>query len=201
MILAVAAAIAALLLLPAALRSRRRRRRLARAGSGEPGAAGASWTELEDTAIDHGIGPQPGESARMVANRLARHAHLVDADRARLHQLVLAAEREWYDTAAHTAPARSAATARIHDTAAAVTIGDHRAGPGNDGALLAATSGAWSAAFTATPPSAGPAGSSRGPCVRTPDEAPIKDLSRHIPTRQSRQCRQRSAHVVTSVTK
>jgi len=138
-ILAVAAAIAALLLLPAALRYRRRRRRLARAGSGEPGAAGASWTELEDTAIDHRIGPQPGESARMVANRLARHAHLVDADRARLHQLVLAAEREWYDTAAHTAPARSAATARIHDTAAAVTIGDHRAGPGNDGALLAAS--------------------------------------------------------------
>ncbi len=138
-ILAVSAAIAALLLLPAGLRYRRRRRRLTRAGSGGPGAAGASWTELEDTAIDHGIGPQPGESARMVANRLARHAHLVDEDRARLRQLVMAAEREWYDTAAHTAPARPAATARIHDRAAAVTLGYHRDGAGNDGALLAAS--------------------------------------------------------------
>lgn len=134
-ILTVAAVIAALLL-PVALRSRRRRRRLARAGSGELGAA---WTELEDTAIDHGIGPQPGESARMVANRLARHAHLMDEDRARLRQLVLAAEREWYDTAAHTPPGRSAATAHIQDTAATATFGDHRAGPGNDGALLAAS--------------------------------------------------------------
>lgn len=86
-----------LLFLPTAVRTGRRRERLVVAGSGKHGAASAAWTEIEDTAIDHGILAHSAESARVTANRLARHAHLNAADRARLRAVVVAAEREWYD--------------------------------------------------------------------------------------------------------
>lgn len=90
------AVLAALLLIPTAVRIRRRGRRLALAGSGRPGAAAAAWAEIEDTGIDHGILPHLAESARVTANRLARRAHLADADRVRLRTVVVSAEQEWY---------------------------------------------------------------------------------------------------------
>jgi len=88
--------LAGLLLSPTAIRAGRRRDRLVVAASGRSGAASAAWTEIEDTGIDHGILSHSAESARVTANRLARHAHLNAADRARLRAVVVAAEREWY---------------------------------------------------------------------------------------------------------
>lgn len=90
------ALVTALLLIPTAVRIRRRRHRLAVAAHGGHGAATAAWTEIEDSAIDHGILPHSAESARVTANRLARRAHLEDADRVRLRALVVAAELDWY---------------------------------------------------------------------------------------------------------
>ncbi|MET3807013.1 transglutaminase-like putative cysteine protease [Nakamurella sp. UYEF19] len=90
------ALITGLVLIPTAIRTRRRRHRLSVAAHGGPGAATAAWAEIEDTAIDHGILPHSAESARVTANRLARRAHLEDADRVRLRALVMAAELEWY---------------------------------------------------------------------------------------------------------
>lgn len=89
-----------LLGLPTALRLRRRRMRLATAKAGGPGSASAAWAEIEDTAIDHGVVPHSAESARVTANRLARRAHLDNDARLRLRAVVVAAEREWYGTAA-----------------------------------------------------------------------------------------------------
>ena len=97
-VLAVLAVLALALLVPTAVRLRRRGRRLATARSGSAGAAAAAWAEIEDTAIDHGIGQQPNESARVSANRLARRAHLEPEDRSRLRGIVMAAERSWYGT-------------------------------------------------------------------------------------------------------
>ncbi len=95
-VLLVLVLLGALLSVPALLRRRRRVARLRLAGSGGKGAAGAAWSELEDTAADHGITLHPNESARITANRLARRAHLENSDRARLRDLVIGAEREWY---------------------------------------------------------------------------------------------------------
>jgi len=100
--------LAGLLLLPTALRLRRRRSRLQLARSGGPGSASAAWTEIEDTAVDHGILPHSAESARVTANRLARRAHLGESDRAQLRAVVLAAEQEWYGVGAGGADAGGA---------------------------------------------------------------------------------------------
>jgi transglutaminase-like putative cysteine protease len=96
--------VAAALMTPTAVRAGRRRRRLAVAGRGGPGAATAAWAEVEDTAVDFGIGLSPTESARSTANRLARRAHLETPEREKMRALVLRAEREWYATPS-TAPA------------------------------------------------------------------------------------------------
>jgi len=85
-----------LLMIPNLVRAGRRKRRLALIRSGVPGSATAAWTEIEDTATDHGILPQAAESARVTANRLARRAHLEMTDRGRLRGVVVAAEKEWY---------------------------------------------------------------------------------------------------------
>ncbi len=97
-VLAAVLGLGALLALPTALRLRRRRRRLTVARSAVFGSAEAAWSEIEDTAVDHGILPHPAESTRVTANRLARRAHLDSAGRARLRAVVMAAEREWYST-------------------------------------------------------------------------------------------------------
>ena len=94
--LSILAAAAAGLAAPTALRRRRRRRRLAITTSGGAAAAASAWDELEDTAIDHHLYPQPTESARAIANRIARRAQLGPTDRTRLRQLVLQVETGWY---------------------------------------------------------------------------------------------------------
>lgn len=99
LVVAALVALLGLLLLPTGLRSRRRQRRLTTARAGGPGSAAAAWTEIEDTAIDHGIFPHSAESARVTANRLARRAHLDDNAKLWLRAVVVAAEREWYGVA------------------------------------------------------------------------------------------------------
>ena len=54
-----------LLMLPTVIRAGRRRRRLSLIRTGGPGSAAAAWSEIEDTAIDHGILPHVAESARV----------------------------------------------------------------------------------------------------------------------------------------
>ncbi len=132
-ILAVVALILALLMIPTALRIRRRSRRMAVVRSAGPGAAAAAWAEIEDTAIDHGILPHAAESARVTANRLARRAHLSDADRVRLRAVVVAAEQHWYGvpevtavsdaTAAAAADANSAADGHLETVGAVGSSG------------------------------------------------------------------------------
>ncbi len=90
LLVAVAAAV------PVLVRQGRRRSRLATADGGGPGAAVAAWQEIEDLAIDHGLGLNAAESARATANRLARSAHLTDQGRAELRAVVTEAERSWY---------------------------------------------------------------------------------------------------------
>ncbi len=129
-ILAVVALLLGLLMLPTLVRTSRRRRRLALVGSGAPGCAQTAWTEIEDTAIDHGILPHAAESARVTANRLARRAHLEAADRARLRAVVVAAEREWYglssaigEAGSATGPANGSATTMVIDRPAEMADG------------------------------------------------------------------------------
>ena len=74
--LAILALIAAAAAGPTVVRRRRRDQRLAEADSGSAGAAAAAWREIEDLAVDHGIGINPAESARATANRLAKASHL-----------------------------------------------------------------------------------------------------------------------------
>lgn len=98
-VLAVIAALVvlgALLAAPTVLRERRRRRRGETVTAGGPGAHLAAWAELEDLMVDHDLEANPSESARVRANRLARVAHLRDADRAVLRDIVNGAERAWY---------------------------------------------------------------------------------------------------------
>lgn len=110
---------------PRVFRARRRHRRLATAAGGAAGAAAAAWAEIEDTAVDHGIALQSAESARVSANRIAKRAHLENADRVRLREVVMAAERGWYGS---------------DDSAAGPGFGaaDHVTGPtGSNGAATA----------------------------------------------------------------
>ena len=81
---------------PTVVRRRRRDRRLALADAGGPGAAAAAWREIEDLAVDHGVGINPAESARATANRLSKATHLSERGRAELRALVTAVERGWY---------------------------------------------------------------------------------------------------------
>ena len=97
--LAILALLAAAAAGPTVVRRRRRDRRLAEADAGGPDAAAAAWREIEDLAVDHGIGLDPAESARATANRLAKATHLSENGRAELRALVTAAERGWYGVA------------------------------------------------------------------------------------------------------
>lgn len=81
---------------PTVVRERRRRRRADTVTAGGPGAALAAWAELEDLLVDHGVGGDASESARVRANRLARTAHLGEPHREVLRDIVGAAERSWY---------------------------------------------------------------------------------------------------------
>ena len=84
---------------PSLVRGVRRRRRLAAGAAGGPGAAEAVWREIEDLAVDHGLGTNPAESARATANRLAKAGHLDARGRDQLRDVVIAAERDWYGAA------------------------------------------------------------------------------------------------------
>ncbi len=94
------AVLGALGALPSIVRTARRRHRLAAGDAGGPGAAAAVWREIEDLAVDHGLGLNAAESARATANRLAKAAHLDGAGRDDLRAVVMAAEREWYSAGA-----------------------------------------------------------------------------------------------------
>lgn len=86
---------------PSLLRSARRRRRLARAAGGGPDAASAAWREILDTAVDHGLVFETGDSARQIANAVARRADLSAPARDRLRTVVTAVEEDWYSSAPH----------------------------------------------------------------------------------------------------
>lgn len=81
---------------PTLVRRQRRNHRLAAADAGGPGAAAAAWREIEDLAVDHGIGLNPAESARATANRMAKTAHLAERGRLELRTVVAQAEHGWY---------------------------------------------------------------------------------------------------------
>ena len=81
---------------PNVVRGRRRTARLAQADAGGPEAAAAAWREIEDLAIDHGLGLDQAESARATANRVAKAAHLPEKARSDLRTLVTQVERGWY---------------------------------------------------------------------------------------------------------
>ena len=116
-VLVALAVLVGLLLLPTALRLRRRASRIRLARSGGGAGAVAAWTEIEDTAIDHGILPHSSESARVTANRLARRAHLDDEGRQRLRAVVIAAESAWYG-----APAAAASPADGNGNGATILL-------------------------------------------------------------------------------
>jgi len=78
------------------VRNRRRASRLAAADGGGRDAAAAAWREIEDLAVDHGIGLDGAESARATANRLAKAAHLTEQGRGELRTLVTRLEQSWY---------------------------------------------------------------------------------------------------------
>ena len=54
---------------PAAFRLLGRRRRLRQIRAGDPHAATLAWVEIEDLAVDHGVGVGAAESSRVAANR------------------------------------------------------------------------------------------------------------------------------------
>lgn len=99
-LLGILAGIALITAAPSLIRGARRRRRLGVVARGGPGSAAAAWAELEDLCLDHGITLRTSESARATANRLARVAYLGDEARVKLRSLVVAAEQEWYGSAA-----------------------------------------------------------------------------------------------------
>ena len=115
--------LAAILLLAAAaagptvVRRRRRQQRLQLAEAGGPAGALAAWREIEDLAVDHGIGLSPAESARATANRLAKAAHLNEHGRAELRAVVAAAEQGWYGPGQRPSP-----TARVSAESSASSI-------------------------------------------------------------------------------
>lgn len=90
---------------PSLLRSARRRQRLVRAATGGPDAASAAWREILDTAVDHGIVIQTGDSARQIANSVAQRAGLSAQARDRLRAVVTAVEEDWYSGTARGARA------------------------------------------------------------------------------------------------
>lgn len=94
--LVVIAAAALLLAGPSMVRRARRRRRLLRAASRSPGAGSAAWQEIYDTLVDHGMSPGSEETARSVANQLARTAQLPTAGREQLKTVITSAEKDWY---------------------------------------------------------------------------------------------------------
>jgi hypothetical protein len=81
---------------PNLARNRRRRVRLAQADAGGRAGAAAAWQEIEDLAVDHGLALNAADSARSIANRLAKTAHLSDQGRMQLRQVVTMAEQGWY---------------------------------------------------------------------------------------------------------
>ena len=152
---------------PTVVRNRRRTRRRSLAEAGEPGAAAAVWSEVEDLAVDHGIALNSAESARAVANRLARATHLPDRDRATLRALVMQVERGWYAPSWY-GPSGADATSGN---------GDGRAKPA-DG--QAAGAGAATATMTVTRP---PGGESLWPAASAIAEALDRDAPLSLPER------------------
>ncbi|UCM87385.1 transglutaminaseTgpA domain-containing protein [Streptomyces marincola] len=90
----------------------------------------AAWRELNDTAWDFGIPPQPWETPRQAAERVVRAARLPDEPAAAVRRVATAVEEELY--APH--PPRQA-RALAHDVRAAA--GALRSGSGRWGALRA----------------------------------------------------------------
>lgn len=120
---------------PTVARVRRRNRRLAIADAGGPDAATAAWREIEDLAVDHGIVPNPAESARAAANRLAKVVHLGERGRQELRAVVTQAEQGWYGGnpgATHTAAVREDSAGTGSPTAAGATATLARAAPAGD---------------------------------------------------------------------
>ncbi|MDT0447262.1 transglutaminaseTgpA domain-containing protein [Streptomyces johnsoniae] len=103
---------------PLLWRSRARSRRL----TAEAGTL-AAWRELNDTAWDFGIEPQPWETPRQAAERVVRVAELADESAAAVRRVASAVEEELYAPRA-SLPRRSLA----HDVQAAA--GALRAGSG-----------------------------------------------------------------------
>lgn len=91
-----AAVAVALALLPRRRRLRRRRRRLRLIKNHTPGSAEIAWTEIEDTAVDHGMMTPAGESIRVTAHRIGRRAQLSPGEQDLLRQVVLATEKQWF---------------------------------------------------------------------------------------------------------
>ena len=128
-VLAILALVAAAAAGPTVVRRRRRDHRLAAADAGGAGAAAAAWREIEDLAVDHGIGLNPAESARATANRLAKATHLSEHGRAELRTLVAAVERGWYSGSPEAAGAAAPGARSVRGLPSDGRVGDgHSAG-------------------------------------------------------------------------
>lgn len=124
---------------PTVLRRKRRFIRLAIAAAGGEGAAAAAWNELEDTAIDHQLFPQSTESARAIANRIARRAQLTTSERTGLRMLVLQVESGWYALPPAAGISHARADEHGHASSATATLTKPDAAPDHrDGADFAA---------------------------------------------------------------
>jgi len=161
-LLAIALLLAAAAAGPTVVRSRRRISRRSTAEAGGAAGAAAAWSEVEDLAVDHGIGLNPAESARAVANRLARATHLPDPDRATLRLLVMQVESGWYGEPPASNSAQSAAPSageRVGDSTGEMTATAVTAATGSAGTAVTAATGSAGTAGTAATGSAGTADS------------------------------------------
>lgn len=127
-LLALAAA-ALLAASPTALRRRRRRRRLAVMSMGGPAAGSAAWAEIEDLAVDHGLQPDPTQSARGTAKRLARAMRFDPTATATMVSIATAAEQGWYGPIPAPATMPHHIAAAGESTSAPVAVLDRAAVP------------------------------------------------------------------------
>jgi len=164
---------------PTLTRNRRRQVRLAQADAGGRTGAAAAWREIEDLAVDHGIGLNPADSARAIANRLAKTARLSDQGRAQLRAVVTMAERGWYggDDAAGqgdgAVPAAVTVPGRPHST------GSRPSGPASS--ARAGTAAAAPGTATLEPPMASLGDAPRALALALQHSVPLSPLDRLVP--------------------
>jgi transglutaminase-like putative cysteine protease len=94
---------------PGFIRQWQRRNRRDAVHRGLPLAPSAAWAELMAESLDRGAEPQPTETVRSLARRLAREHGLDEDGKRALRTVVSAVERSWYSTRTEPDPTLPAA--------------------------------------------------------------------------------------------